>query len=49
MFRSSQYAQATLFITLLVLFCFNLLGEGFDVALPRIIDTLIGCLLHYLQ
>lgn len=26
-FRSSQYAQATLFITLLVLFCFNLLGK----------------------
>ncbi|MEI9699028.1 YccS family putative transporter [Moellerella wisconsensis] len=42
-FRNSQYAQATLFITLLVLFSFNLLGEGFEVALPRIIDTLIGC------
>nr|WP_247605642.1 YccS family putative transporter [Providencia rettgeri] len=48
MFRSSQYAQATLFITLLVLFCFNLLGEGFDVALPRIIDTLIGCFIALL-
>ena len=23
--------------------CFNLLGEGFEVALPRVIDTLIGC------
>ncbi len=32
-----------MFITLLVLLCFNLLGEGFEVALPRIIDTLIGC------
>ncbi len=42
-FRNSQYAHATLFITLLVLLSFNLLGEGFDVALPRIIDTLIGC------
>lgn len=42
-FRNTQYAHATLFITLLVLLCFNLLGEGFDVALPRIIDTLIGC------
>ena len=31
------------FITLLVLLSFNLLGEGYDVALPRIIDTLIGC------
>lgn len=47
-FRSSQYAQATLFITLLVLFCFNLLGEGFEVALPRIIDTLIGCFIAFL-
>lgn len=42
-FRNVQYAHATLFITLLVLLCFNLLGEGFDVAVPRIVDTLIGC------
>lgn len=47
-FRSSQYAQATLFITLLVLFCFNLLGEGFEVALPRVIDTLVGCFIAFL-
>ncbi|MBC8945212.1 YccS family putative transporter [Xenorhabdus indica] len=42
-FRNIQYAYATLFITLLVLLNFNLLGEGFEVALPRITDTLIGC------
>lgn len=42
-FRTIQYAHATLFITLLVLLSFNLLGEGYDVALPRILDTLIGC------
>lgn len=42
-FRQIQYAQATLFITLLVLLCFNLLGEGFEVAFPRIVDTLLGC------
>ncbi|MBG2710423.1 TIGR01666 family membrane protein [Proteus mirabilis] len=42
-FRTIQYAHATLFITLLVLLSFNLLGEGYDIALPRIIDTLIGC------
>lgn len=42
-FRTVQYAHATMFITLLVLLCFNLLGEGFVVALPRIVDTLIGC------
>lgn len=42
-FRHVQYAHATLFITLLVLLCFNLLGEGYEVAAPRILDTLIGC------
>ncbi|MEL4014341.1 YccS family putative transporter [Dryocola clanedunensis] len=42
-FRNVQYAHATMFITLLVLLCFNLLGEGFEVALPRVIDTLLGC------
>lgn len=42
-FRNVQYAHATMFITLLVLLCFNLLGEGFEVAIPRIIDTLVGC------
>lgn len=47
MFRTVQYAHATLFITLLVLLCFNLLGEGFVVALPRIIDTLLGCLIAW--
>lgn len=42
-FRTVQYAHATMFITLLVLLCFNLLGEGFDVAAPRVYDTLLGC------
>lgn len=42
-FRNVQYAHATMFITLLVLLCFNLLGEGFEVALPRIFDTILGC------
>ncbi|MGL9723446.1 YccS family putative transporter [Sodalis sp. (in: enterobacteria)] len=42
-FRNSQYAQATLFITLLVMLCFNLVGQGFEVALPRLFDTLVGC------
>jgi uncharacterized membrane protein (TIGR01666 family) len=42
-FRQVQYAHATMFITLLVLLCFNLLGEGFEVAVPRIVDTLLGC------
>lgn len=42
-FRHVQYAHATMFITLLVLLCFNLLGEGFEVVLPRIFDTVLGC------
>ncbi|ACY84114.1 TIGR01666 family membrane protein [Edwardsiella piscicida] len=42
-FRNVQYAHATMFITLLVLLCFNLLGEGFEVAGPRVFDTLLGC------
>lgn len=46
-FRNVQYSHATMFITLLVLLCFNLLGEGFEVALPRIIDTLVGCAISW--
>ncbi len=41
-FRNVQYAHATMFITLLVLLCFNLLGRV-EVALPRVVDTLLGC------
>ncbi len=44
-FRINNYGFATGFITLLVLFCFNQLGEGYAVVLPRLADTLIGCLL----
>ena len=41
--RSKQYAQATAFITILALINFNLDGMGFTAAIPRMIDTLIGC------
>lgn len=44
-FRLANYGYATGFITLLVLFCFNQLGEGYAVVLPRLADTLIGCAL----
>ncbi|BDP32059.1 TPA: TIGR01666 family membrane protein [Vibrio vulnificus] len=44
-FRINNYGFATGFITLLVLFCFNQLGEGYAVVLPRLADTLIGCAL----
>ncbi|MFV5525290.1 YccS family putative transporter [Acinetobacter variabilis] len=41
--RSKQYAQATAFITILAMINFNLDGMGFAAAIPRMIDTLIGC------
>ncbi|MDR9826121.1 YccS family putative transporter [Vibrio sp. FNV 38] len=44
-FRINNYSYATGFITLLVLFCFNQLGEGYAVVLPRLADTLLGCVL----
>ncbi|MFC6052852.1 hypothetical protein A6M14_02410 [Acinetobacter sp. Ac_877] len=46
--RSKQYAQATAFITILALINFNLDGLGFTAALPRMMDTLIGCALAWL-
>ncbi|MDQ9009665.1 YccS family putative transporter [Acinetobacter gerneri] len=45
--RSKQYAQATAFITILALMNFNLDGLGFSAALPRMIDTVIGCALAW--
>ncbi len=44
-FRAAKYMVATTFITLLVLISFNQQGSGFDVMLPRLFDTLIGCLI----
>ena len=46
--RSKQYAQATAFITILALLNFNLDGMGLSAALPRMLDTLIGCGLAWL-
>lgn len=47
-FRNIQYAHATMFITLLVLLCFNLLGEHVeDISISRILDTLIGCFIAW--
>lgn len=45
--RSKQYAQATAFITILALINFNLDGLGFAAALPRLIDTILGCALAW--
>lgn len=46
--RSKQYAQATAFITILALLNFNLDGMGFEAAIPRMIDTLVGCFIAWL-
>lgn len=48
-FRVNNYSYATAFITILVLFCFDQLGEGYAVVLPRLADTLIGCALAVLS
>ena len=45
--RSKQYAQATAFITILALINFNLDGSAFAAALPRLVDTMIGCALAW--
>lgn len=48
LFKNSQYAYATAFITLLVFFSFSLIGESsIEVALSRIIATLIGCFIAW--
>lgn len=44
-FRKVKYDFATMFATVLVLLFFNLMGEGLSIAIPRIIDTLIGCVI----
>jgi YccS/YhfK family integral membrane protein len=41
--RTDRYVIATAAITLMALLCFNLLGDGFVLIWPRLLDTLIGC------
>ncbi|ARU86868.1 YccS family putative transporter [Pseudomonas sp. M30-35] len=43
--RTSRYTLATAAITLLVLFCFNQVGNGYGLFIPRLVDTLIGSLI----
>jgi uncharacterized membrane protein (TIGR01666 family) len=45
--RSQKYAIATLMATLMVLLIFNLKGAGYEIILPRIIDTLLGCFIAW--
>lgn len=41
--RADRYVLATASITLMGLLCFNLIGDGFVMIWPRLLDTLIGC------
>jgi YccS/YhfK family integral membrane protein len=43
--RTDRYVIATAAITLMALLCFNLLGDGFVLIWPRLLDTLIGCVI----
>ncbi|RKR03389.1 putative membrane protein (TIGR01666 family) [Kushneria sinocarnis] len=43
--RTTRYTLATAAITLMVLCCFNQVGNGFGLILPRLIDTLLGALI----
>ncbi|UTW06257.1 YccS family putative transporter [Pseudomonas benzenivorans] len=43
--RSSRYTLATAAITLMVLFCFNQVGDGYGLIIPRLVDTLLGSLI----
>lgn len=45
--RSKKYAMATLMATLMVMLIFNLKGAGYSIMLPRVIDTLLGCLIAW--
>ena len=40
--RTSRYTLSTAAITLMVLFCFNQVGDGYGLFLPRLFDTLVG-------
>ena len=41
--RTDRYLIATAAITVMALLCFNLIGDGFVLLWPRLLDTVIGC------
>ncbi|MCU1749318.1 YccS family putative transporter [Pseudomonas sp. 6D_7.1_Bac1] len=43
--RTTRYTLATAAITLMILFCFNQVGDGYGLFLPRLLDTLVGGLI----
>lgn len=43
-YRVNRYTLSTAFITLMILCCFNQMGNSaFTMIIPRILDTLVGC------
>lgn len=40
--RTTRYTLSTAAITLMILFCFNQVGDGYGLFLPRLFDTLVG-------
>jgi YccS/YhfK family integral membrane protein len=47
--RRQHYLQATAAITWFVVLCFNQVGAGYDVMLPRLLDTIIGAVIGALS
>ncbi|KQQ54185.1 hypothetical protein ASF84_19805 [Pseudomonas sp. Leaf127] len=43
--RTTRYTLSTAAITVMVLFCFNQVGDGYGLLLPRLLDTLLGSLI----
>jgi len=41
--RTDRYLVASGAITVMALTCFNLIGDGFLLIVPRMVDTLLGC------
>jgi len=41
--RTDRYLIASAAITVMALTCFNLIGNGFVLIVPRMVDTLLGC------
>jgi YccS/YhfK family integral membrane protein len=41
--RTERYMVGTTAVTAMALFCFSLIGDGFVMIWPRLLDTLIGC------
>ncbi|WP_137819350.1 YccS family putative transporter [Pseudomonas sp. 2FG] len=43
--RATRYTLSTAAITLMIMFCFNQIGDGYGLIVPRLVDTLLGSLI----